>query len=519
MKVADWIDYHGASTPGRIAVRDIDTNRTLTYAQFDDRVGRLAGALASRHGVGHGDRVMVLAKNRLETLEVLFACLRLGAIFVPVNWRLAYSEIEFICKDAEPRVVVYEAEFGEAAIPVGRVVGAGVVAIGSCLPGTGYDWLIEQPAASGWRPVEVDWEEPWMILYTSGTTGSPKGAMLSYRMMYFNVLNFTSPVRLGSDSAFLCVMPLFHTGGLNCYVTPVFFHGGTVIVMREFDAPLTLSVLTDPAMGVTHFFGVPQIYTALSQCDGFDTTRFPAMVIAGVGGAPASDALVKLWLDKGVPLQPAYGMTEIGPAITITPVHRVLEKLGSSGRPAMNLELRIVDQQGVSVELGAIGEIIVRGPVLMSGYWRNPQRSAEAFQDGWFRTGDAARMDADGFVFIVDRFKDMYISGGENVYPNEVENAISSMPGVVSVAIIGVPDERWGETGCAYIVQQRGAGLTDEALREYCTGRLAKYKIPKTFRFVEELPRTASGKVLKGELRRMHLSRNDSTRGDGRAAL
>lgn len=518
MKVADWIEYHAASTPAQLAVRDIAGGRTLTYAQLDDRIGRLANAFASRHGVCHGDRVVVLAKNCLETLEILFACLRLGAIFVPVNWRLAYPEVEFICKDAEPRVVVHEAEFDETALAVGRLIGAGVVEIGSQQPETGYDWLIGQPAASGWQPVELDWEETWMILYTSGTTGNPKGAMLSYRMMYFNVLNFTSPVKLGSDSVFLCVMPLFHTGGLNCYVTPVFFHGGTVIVMREFDAPLTLAVLADPALGVTHFFGVPQIYTALSQCDGFDTARFPAMVIAGVGGAPASDALVKLWLGKGVPLQPAYGMTEIGPAITITPVHRVLEKLGSSGRPAMNLELRIVDRQGMPVEPGSIGEIMVRGPVLMSGYWRNPQRSAEAFQDGWFRTGDAARMDADDFVFIVDRFKDMYISGGENVYANEVENVISSMPGVVSVAIIGVPDERWGETGCAYIVQQRGAGLTDEALRQYCTGRLARYKIPSAFRFVEELPRTASGKVLKGELRRMHGSEDDSLQGDGRAA-
>lgn len=504
MRVADWISYHGACTPTKPAIREIPTDRGITYAELDRRINRLAYALHGRYAVQRGDRVMVISRNRVEVFEILFACARLGAIFVPVNWRLAVPEMEFIGGDAEPRVVLCESEFLEAAQLVSGAVGGAAMAIDAAPAGTGYEELLGEDPPVDWHPAEVDWENIWMILYTSGTTGNPKGAMLSYRMMYFNVLNFTPSTKLGSDSVFLCAMPLFHTGGLNCYATPVFYLGGTIVLMREFDADLALAVMADPRLRVTHFFGVPQIYASLSQCNEFAAVEFPSMVVAGVGGAPATDSLVKKWLEKGVPLQPAYGMTEIGPAITITPLDRVQEKIGSAGLPAMNLDLRIVDQNGSVVTPGQVGEIVVKGPVLMSGYWRNAQGSADAITDGWFRTGDAARMDTDGFVFIVDRFKDMFISGGENVYPNEVENVISTCPGVVSVAVIGIPDERWGEVGCAYVVAEKQARLTQDAIDQHCRVRLAKYKIPKAFVFVAELPRTASGKVLKRRLRELH---------------
>ncbi len=504
LNYGDWIGYHARSRPAHIAVRETIGGREVSYAEFDRRISRLAAGLASKHGVRRGDRVMVIAKNCLEAFEVMFACARIGAIFVPVNWRLALPEVRFIAADAEPRVVIYESEFAPSAAAVSETGGVPGIEIDAENPACAYVELLGSAVSKDWRPCAVDWEDTWNILYTSGTTGKPKGAMLSYRMMYFNVLNFASPVKLGCDSTFLCAMPLFHTGGLNCYATPVFFLGGTVILMREFDPAQALALMSDPNMSITHFFGVPQIYSALSQLDAFDATEFPAMVVAGVGGAPASDSLVKLWLSKGVPLQPAYGMTEIGPAITITPLDRVGEKIGSAGQPAMNLELRIADERGAAVESGQIGEIWVRGPVLMSGYWRNPSGTDDAMRDGWFKTGDAARMDADGFVFIVDRFKDMYISGGENVYPNEVENVINACPGVLSVAVIGVADEKWGEVGCAYVVPREGHGLTPERMRAHCLAHLAKYKIPKKFLFVGELPRTASGKVMKRELRNVY---------------
>lgn len=510
LNYADWIGHHARSRPGHIAIREATGGREISYADLDKRVTQLAAGLASQFGVRRGDRVLVIMKNCLEAFEVLFACARIGAIFVPANWRLALPEVRFVAEDAAPRVVIYESELARsaaAARDTGAVAGI-EIEVGN--PACAYARLMGSAVPADWRPCTSDWEDTWMILYTSGTTGKPKGAMLSYRMMYFNVLNFTSPVKLGCDSTFLCVMPLFHTGGLNCYATPVFFLGGTVILMREFDPALALGIMSDHVMGVTHFFGVPQIYSALSQLEGFDAAEFSTMVVAGVGGAPASDSLVKLWLEKGVPLQPAYGMTEIGPAITITPLDRVQKKIGSAGQPAMNLELRIVDESGAAVEPGQIGEIQVRGPVVMSGYWRNPTATADAVRDGWFRTGDAARIDADGFVFIVDRFKDMYISGGENVYPNEVENVISACPGVLHVAVIGVADEKWGEVGCAYVVARAGQAVTRELIEAHCLAHLAKYKIPKRFVFVSELPRTASGKVMKGELRNLYLKTSEA---------
>lgn len=510
LNYADWIGYHARSRPGHIAVREATGGREVSYADLDERVTRLAAGLASEYGVHPGDRVMVIAKNCLEVFEVLFACARIGAIFVPLNWRLALPEVRFVAEDATPSVVIYESELVRSAAAACDMARVSRIEIQAGNPDCDYARLLQSAVPADWYPRAVNWEDTWKILYTSGTTGKPKGAMLSYRMMYFNVLNFTSPVKLGCDSTFLCVMPLFHTGGLNCYATPVFFLGGTVILMREFDPALTLAIMSDPGMGVTHFFGVPQIYSALSRLEGFDAAKFSAMVVAGVGGAPASDSLVKRWLGKGVPLQPAYGMTEIGPAITITPLDRVQEKIGSAGQPAMNLELRIADESGAPLEPGQIGEMQVRGPVVMSGYWRNPAATEGAMRDGWFRTGDAARIDADGFVFIVDRFKDMYISGGENVYPNEVENVISACSGVIAVAVIGVADEQWGEVGCAYVVAGNGLELMEERLKAHCLAHLAKYKIPKKFVFVNELPRTASGKVMKGKLRSLFLKASDA---------
>ena len=504
MDHADWIAHHARSRPRHVAIREATGGREVSYAELDRRITRLSAGLASDYQVGPGDRVMVITKNCLETFELLFACARLGAIFVPVNWRLALPEVRYIAGDAGPRVVVHESEFAALAAAAAGAAGVAAIEIAPADPGCGYERLLARDAAAHWQPRTVDWESTWKILYTSGTTGNPKGAMLSYRMMCFNVFDFASPVKIGCDSVCLCVMPLFHTGGLNCYATPVFYFGGTVVLMREFDPAQALALMSDPQARISHFFGVPQMYTSLAQLDGFEETAFPAMVVAGVGGAPASDTLVRRWLDKGVPLQPAYGMTEIGPAITIVPLDRVQQKVGSAGQPAMHVELRITDPDGAPVAPGQVGEIRVRGPVLMSGYWRNPAATEAAMGDGWFRTGDAARMDEDGFVFIVDRFKDMYISGGENVYPNEVENVISACPGVLSVAVIGVADDRWGEVGCAYVIAVPGHTLTAGLIDAHCRPSLARYKIPKKYVFVDELPRTASGKVMKRELRQLY---------------
>lgn len=497
----DWIDHHARNKPNKLAIADIASGRRLTYGKFNARIASLASFLSRDCAIGSGDRVCVIAKSCVETFEIQFACARIGAIFLPVNWRLTLHELEYIVGNATPAVLLCEEEFAEVAGQlVGRVEGCRLVEFAGGADKTRYERGIAAHRGSLPAGFCVDMESTWLILYTSGTTGHPKGAMLSYRMMLANVLNF-GPACLTQDSVFLCAMPTFHTGGLNCYSNPVFHAGGTVLVMREFDPALALTLLEDREAAVTHFFGTPAHYLFISQQSRFDEADFPALRIAGLGGAPSSDALVARWLKKGVPLQPAYGMTEIGPAILICELDRVRDKIGSAGQPVMHIDFKIATSDGREVPVGEVGEIWVKGPVLMSGYWKRPDATAEAFSDGWFRTGDAAYRDEDGFVFIVDRLKDMFISGGENVYPVEVENVICAVPGVSAAAVVGVPDPTWGEVGRAFVIAKDGDTAMSEAIIAHCQTRLAKFKIPKSIVFVDDLPRTASGKVLKRDLR------------------
>ncbi len=497
----DWIGHHARSKPDKLAVTDLATDRRLTYHEFDARVSALAAFLSRDCAIRQGDRACIIAKSCVEAFELQFACARIGAIFLPVNWRLTVHELEYIVTNATPGVLLVEEEFaGVAGQLAGRVDGCRVVVFSGGSPDTSYEKGLTARRGTKLESLAIDMESTWLILYTSGTTGHPKGAMLSYRMMLTNVLNF-GPARITQDTVFLCAMPTFHTGGLNCYSNPVFHAGGTVLIMRDFDPASALALLEDGDAGITHFFGTPAHYLFVGQQPGFESATFPALKIAGLGGAPATDTLVSQWVDKGVPLQPAYGMTEIGPAIVITELDRVRDKIGSAGQPALHVDFKIAGPDGHELDVGEVGEIWVKGPVLMSGYWQRPDATAESFRDGWFLTGDAAYRDADGFVFIVDRLKDMFISGGENVYPVEVENVISAAPGVSAVAVIGVMDETWGEVGRAFVIRKEGHEVTSDAVIAHCQSRLAKFKIPKSIVFVDEFPRTASGKVLKRDLR------------------
>lgn len=497
----DWIDHHARRAPKKLAVVDLASDRRFTYGEFRERIVSLASFLSTSLSIGPGDRVCVIAKSCVEAFEIQFACAKIGAIFLPVNWRLTPHELDYIVRDAEPAVLLCEREFlGIAEKLVNRIGRGGLVEFAPGAVGTRYEQAIAAHESAEFANSLIDTESVWSILYTSGTTGHPKGAMLSYRMMLTNAVNF-GPARLTQDSVFLCAMPTFHTGGLNCYANPVFYVGGTVLVMHEFDPALALTLMEDPNIGVTHFFGTPAHYLFISQQDRFEEARFPALSVAGLGGAPATDALVSTWIKKGVPLQPAYGMSEIGPAILICDLEHVSRKVGSAGQPVMHIDFKISAPDGKELPPGEVGEIWVKGPVLMSGYWRKPDATADAFRDGWFLTGDGAYRDEEGFVFIVDRLKDMYISGGENVYPVEVENAICALPGIAAAAVVGIPDDVWGQVGRAFIIVKEGHTITREAIIEHCRACLAKFKIPKSITFVDDFPRTASGKVLKRDLR------------------
>ncbi len=503
VKVYDWVAYHARQTPERLALLDLHSGRRFSYADMNDRTSRLANALRTAFDIGPGERVAALTNNTTDCLEMEFACAKLGAIYVPLNWRLTVPELEFIVSDAEPKLFIHEDVFGDEAEELkNRCNIAALLELNASGADSGYEHAIEthEPLA---QVAEIDHDDTWVLMYTSGTTGNPKGCRITHGMTFWNVINLLNPHRLAQDMVNLVTLPLFHTGGLNVYANPAVHMGGTNIVMRSFDPGETLRILQDPDHGVTHLIGVPANWLFMSQHPDFAAADFSGLRAAAVGGAPTSLELLKVYEDKGSSLQQAFGMTETSPLVTALTPDNALGKPGSAGLPVMHTEVRIVDEEANEItEPRTVGELWVKGPNVTPGYWRQPEANESSFTDGWLHTGDAAYQDEDGFVYIVDRWKDMYISGGENVYPAEVENVIYQLPQVAEVAVIGLPHERWGETGQAVIVVKEGESLAEEDVLKHCKENLARFKQPGSVRFVAEIPHNATGKQLKRELRK-----------------
>jgi fatty-acyl-CoA synthase len=498
----DWIAHHRRARPDKVAMIDLRSGRRFTYRDLDRRVDRLGALLQAELGVLPGDRVAVYSHNDTNTFEVHFACWRLGAVLVPLNWRLAVPELDFIVGDCSPKVMFHEPDFSEQATAVCARAGVGhrISWGGPSAGAADYEDALASVSAP-FAPAETTHDTTVTIMYTSGTTGRPKGAIITQGMALWNAINLCEAFGVSSDTVNLVALPIFHTGGLNVHAMAAFHQGGTNVVMHTFDPGEGLRVLSDPELGLTHFLAVPANWLFMSQAPGFAEAGFPGLLSAGVGGSPTPADLIKVWLDKGVPLQQAYGMTETGPLVLSLAKEDAARKIGSAGLPAMHNECRIVDEAGADVAPGAVGELWVRGPNVTPGYWNRPEATAASFTDGWLHTGDAARQDEEGYYYIVDRWKDMYISGGENVYPAEVENVLYDLPGVAEAAVIGVPDDRWVEVGRACVVRRPGATLTEADIVRHCTERLARFKVPRSVVFLDELPHNATGKIQKHELR------------------
>jgi fatty-acyl-CoA synthase len=494
----DWIAHFSRRTPDKVAVVDLFSERRFTYAQFDARISRLAAHLRDRLTIARGDRVAVLALNTTDTLEVQFACGRLGAVFLPLNTRLTVPELQFIVGDAAPKVMVHDTDLAEIARTVAKLCHVeSALALG---PGGSYESAIAaaKPLASC---EDLTLNDISTIMYTSGTTGQPKGAIITHGMTFWNCVNLGGPAYISPSSVLLTVLPLFHTGGLNCYTNPVLHAGGTVLIMRAFDPGLTLKLISDPVQGINVFFGVPSIYQFMAQHPSFETADFSRLIIGGVGGAPMPVPLLNVFEAHGVALQQGYGMTETSPAVLALDREDAVRKAGSSGKPVLHTEVRIVRPDGTDAAVGELGELWVKGPNVTPGYWNRPEANRTSFTDGWLHTGDATRIDEDGFYYIIDRWKDMYISGGENVYPAEVENVLHQITAIAEAAVIGVPDPQWGEVGMAIVALKPGQSLSEAQILKHCAANLARFKCPRLIRFVDALPRNATGKIHKPTLR------------------
>lgn len=499
MKHYDWLAYHAHTNPDGACWTDLHSGRDFTFAEANTRSARLAADLARHCGVGKGDRIAVLAMNSTDMMEIHAACGKLGAAFVPLNWRLTAPELDFMLGDCDPAVLIYDTANAET---VGQLTVPVPVRIETTGAGTPSPYEDRIGGSDGDHPTpEISHADVWTLFYTSGTTGRPKGAPNTFGMTFMNAVNLAPPSEITPQSRGLTVLPLFHTGGLNCYALTLLHSGGSSLIMRAFEPGQALELIDDPQVGLTHFFGVPAIYLFMSQHPDFGTTDFSRIVRCGIGGAPSPVPLVETYLKKDIALTQGFGMSETSPVVAIQRPEHAVAKPGSAGRCALHAELKIVKEDLTDAATGELGELWVRGPNIMPGYWNRPEANETDFVDGWFRTGDAARLDDDGDLWIVDRWKDMYISGGENVYPAEVESVIFALDGVEDVAIVGVADERWGEVGVAFVVAAEAATLEEADVIGWCHGKLARFKMPTRVIFTDVLPRNATGKILKRVLR------------------
>jgi fatty-acyl-CoA synthase len=508
MYIGDWLARRELLTPNKVALIDtLNGGRAITYRQWNRAANRAANLLRERFGVGKGDRVAVLATNRVEYLEIWFACGKLGAILQTLNWRLTPHELRELIDDARPTVLLYGADF---AAHVGGLRSAGAaikhfVALDTTAR-SGVDdpsfALRERYPDTPPPPVELGWDDTWAICYTGGTTGLPKGALLTHGNITWNAINTTASWGLTPDDIAILNAPLFHTGGLNVFTAPLAHIGGASIVCRAFDADQVYDLIHDA--GVTLFFGVPSMFIALQQHPRWEAADWSQLKLIISGGAPCPLPVFERFWQRGVDFKTGYGLTEAGPNTFWLPPEDVRRKPGAVGFPLLHIDVQVVDQQGHACGPDEPGELIIRGPHVCAGYWNRPEESARAIDGGWLRTGDLARRDPEGCYWIVGRLKDVIISGGENIYPAEVESVLAAHPAIAEAALIGVPDQRWGEVGRAIVVARAGCAPAKETLIAFCRQRLARYKVPKEIVFVDTLPKTGAGKVDKQELLRRY---------------
>ncbi|MFN4298685.1 MAG: acyl-CoA synthetase [Thermaurantimonas sp.] len=488
----NWSKKWNIYTPYKLAVIEVETNRSFTFKKLNDFAEEIRNYLTTE-GIKKGDRIGVLSAFCAEYVALFFAAQKAGFVLVPLNYRLAPREINYIVTNAECSLVFVSNEY----IQLWNQTDLAVVH-------KPLEDLFNLKVAkmSDFKDGEVVSEDdPIFILYTSGTTGTPKGAIYTHKMLFWNSINTALRLKVHSDDSTLIVTPPFHTGGWNVLLTPLLHFGGTVYLMKKFDPDKCLEVLVEK--NITLFMLVPTMVRMLAETPKFKDATFRHLKYFIVGGEPLPIPLIQIWAEKGVPIRQGYGLTECGPNITSLPETDAIRKRGSIGFVNFYVEYKLVDSEGNAVDGEGIGELWLKGPIVTPGYWKNEEATQNSISEGWFKTGDILRRDGEGYLYVVDRIKNLYISGGENVYPAEVEKYILTHEAVAEVAVIGVPDEKWGETGKAFISLKPGYSFDYQELKSFCEKGLAKYKIPKHLVILDSLPKSDTGKIDRKKLKSM----------------
>ncbi len=510
MYIGDYLARRQLYTPKRVGLIDAGKQPEwrLTYQEMNSRADRLANWLQQEAGIKKGDRVAILARDGNEHLDTFFACSKLGAVHTALNWRLHWRETLEIIRSTTPRVIIFSDNFKENVVQIrdslqmdDPIIDRYLHLDGQGVGGsTRFESIIDSSQTEPVTCETLEAEDIAALIFTGGTSGSPKAAQVSHRMIAWNTLN-TVIHDVHHDDIYLNVFPMFHTGGLFVYTLPQVIFGGTTILLSQFDPEQVLELIEGEK--VTIFAAVPTMYQMLTQAPNWDTADLSSLRFCTSGGAPLPVPLVEKYTqEKGIRFKQGFGMTEFGPGIFALAPEDAIRKAGSIGRPNFYVEARVVDGYGKFLGPDVVGELVLKGPSYCSGYFNDPQATSEAVDDrGYFHTGDLAKFDQDGYFFIVDRKKDMFISGGENVYPAEIEAVLYRNPAVHQCAVVGVPNQKWGEIGIAFIVLKPDVRVTGEELIGFIGDNLASYKVPKKVIFMEELPISGAGKILKRELK------------------
>ncbi|WP_022834593.1 AMP-binding protein [Salisaeta longa] len=490
----DWLARNALYTPEAPALVWAPTNARYTFADLDAQGARLAHALQHTMGLAPGDRIAVLSENSVAHVLLFIAAQKAGFVLVPLNYRLAAPELAYLLDDSAPAVCFYHDAFADTMHAIAWD--------GAREPLDAVQRLVETAPADPSPGPSPAFTDPLMILYTSGTTGRPKGALITHRMLFWNSVNTELRLDLTAQDRSFNAAPFYHTGGWNVLLTPFLHHGACTVLYPSFDAEALLQRCADDALTIV--WGVPTMLKQMAAAPNFSAETLRSVRYAIVGGEAMPEPLIRTWQDVGVPIRQGFGMTEVGVNCFSLPARDALRKIGSIGFPNFYIDTRVVDDAGNPVPPGTPGELHMRGPVVTPGYWNDPEATAAAIDaDGWFATGDLVRTDDEGYFYVVGRKKEMYISGGENVYPAQIEAVLHEHPAVAEAAVVGVPDDRWGEVGAAFVAlhADANANADADAVRAHCAARLARYKVPKHIRILPMLPKGHSGKIQKSALR------------------